>query len=625
MKVFLFALGRTELERQIRQAIDDPAVSQYYSIPHCLLPVGGKPCITWLWNELVRNNLADSTYLVTDARSVGHLQRWADHAGVNRSNILIVGRAEDERQRDSCLEAMQLIAGTKLDSANGDDALFLDADLIFDYEVWKKASWSSIFANTPSPNSVAIAQTSEGELSTMLLQSSHVPMVMRLSGAATTKFTDLLLDPPVNSASSADMNQYILFVSRLSKVHPVTFLPAHIDGQIFWEWSKTDLYSYRSYWASYSPTEAPELAALKATIDQKHRSPVVKRAYARIGLVGNPSDGYFGKTISVQISDFWAEAMLIPNADPSDEAITLFNHSMSETFTYPSLSALEHIISKEGFYGASRLIKACLKVFVQHCKANNFSLVRRGFRIVYESCIPRQVGLAGSSAFITAIFKAIMTYNELTPTEIPKPIQANLILQAEKDELSIQAGLQDRVIQVYGGAVYMDFDRKLMDSRGYGEYTPIDIDLLPKDLFIAYIAHVKDSGKMHVPVRQRWENGDVEVIEAMHKFASFAESSKSALERRDYRLLASLMNQNFDLRRRLFTDVALGKPSISMIETARSFGFAAKFTGSGGCIVGLWAGERDGEDAQRCTWTQFGKMRTELQRQGSVVCLVHPK
>jgi glucuronokinase len=35
-----------------------------------------------------------------------------------------------------------------------------------------------------------------------------------------------------------------------------------------------------------------------------------KRAFARAGLVGNPSDGYHGKTISLVVRNFWAEVTL---------------------------------------------------------------------------------------------------------------------------------------------------------------------------------------------------------------------------------------------------------------------------------------------------------------------------
>ena len=35
-----------------------------------------------------------------------------------------------------------------------------------------------------------------------------------------------------------------------------------------------------------------------------------KRAFARAGLVGNPSDGYFGRTISLILRNHWAEVTL---------------------------------------------------------------------------------------------------------------------------------------------------------------------------------------------------------------------------------------------------------------------------------------------------------------------------
>eukprot|EP00959_Pyramimonas_sp_CCMP1952_P359752 7532682-Pyramimonas_sp.AAC.2 len=33
------------------------------------------------------------------------------------------------------------------------------------------------------------------------------------------------------------------------------------------------------------------------------------RAYARIGFLGNPSDGFYGKTIAVSIENFYAEVI----------------------------------------------------------------------------------------------------------------------------------------------------------------------------------------------------------------------------------------------------------------------------------------------------------------------------
>jgi glucuronokinase len=48
------------------------------------------------------------------------------------------------------------------------------------------------------------------------------------------------------------------------------------------------------------------------------------------------------------------------------------------------------------------------------------------------------------------------------------------------DELHIPAGLQDRVIQVYEGLVFMDFAQEIMRKQGYGRYEPLEPKLLPK-------------------------------------------------------------------------------------------------------------------------------------------------
>ena len=76
------------------------------------------------------------------------------------------------------------------------------------------------------------------------------------------------------------------------------------------------------------------------------------------------------------------------------------------------------------------------------------------------------------------------------------------------------SGLQDRVVQVYEGLVSMDFSESLMKSQGHGTYRRLESRNLPF-LFLAYLADPSDSGKMHSTVRQRFDQGDQEVIDAM--------------------------------------------------------------------------------------------------------------
>ena len=72
-----------------------------------------------------------------------------------------------------------------------------------------------------------------------------------------------------------------------------------------------------------------------------------------------------------------------------------------------------------------------------------------------------------------------MQFYGLTDQEIPKQIQPNLVLSVETEELEIDAGLQNRVIQVYGGITFMTFSKDLMTSQGQGNYQYLDSSLIP--------------------------------------------------------------------------------------------------------------------------------------------------
>ncbi len=303
------------------------------------------------------------------------------------------------------------------------------------------------------------------------------------------------------------------------------------------------------------------------------------RAYARAALLGNPSDGYFGKTIALPVRNFQAEVALYEW--PELEIVL----ARQDRCSFNSLAELCEDVKLHGYYGGLRLVKATLKKFYEYCATHGVHLPDDRFSIRYDSNIPRQVGLAGSSAIITATLRALFQFYGF---EIPRELQPNLILSVETDEVGIPGGLQDRVCQVYETLVYMDFSRDLMEARGHGCYEPMDPALLPP-LYIAYDTRLSEiSGIFHNNIRQRWERGDVEVVEAMRDFARFAEKGRAALLDRDYRRLGELMNQNFDRRRRLYK---LAPRHIEMVEMARRLGASAQFAGSGGSVIGIYRDE----------------------------------
>jgi glucuronokinase len=303
--------------------------------------------------------------------------------------------------------------------------------------------------------------------------------------------------------------------------------------------------------------------------------------FGRIALLGNPSDGFHGKTIACAVRNFVAtveiwespEVRVVPRPD-------------LDATVFQSLGELRATAEVQGYYGGLRLVLATCKKFADVCAERGVMLPARRFTIRYRTSIPRQVGLGGSSAIISAAFHALMEFFEVPQSALPLPERPNAILEIETEELGIQAGLQDRVAAVYGGLVYMDFSQELMDRQGHGDYVPLDTALLPP-LFVAWGDPAGESGKAHSPIRALWEKGDPAVREAMRKFARLAEEGRAALLERDVARLPHLMLANFELRRRLYGDAAIGRQTLRLIEIARRLGVPAKLPGSGGAVVGI--------------------------------------
>jgi len=302
-------------------------------------------------------------------------------------------------------------------------------------------------------------------------------------------------------------------------------------------------------------------------------------AYPRAGLIGNPSDGYFGKTIALAFRNFSAHIELWES--PELELLP----SRRDHSVFSGLDALHADVKLHGYYGGFRLLKAAAKAFYEYCTERGIVLDGKNFTMRYRSDIPNRVGLAGSSALITACVRGLMSFYGVS---ISRHSLANLVLYVENNELGIPAGLQDRVAQSYQGLVFMDFERKLMESRGYGTYQVLDAAKLPP-LFIAYREDLSEGTEVyHNDLRARWMRGDADVLSAVEFWANLTVQFREAMEAGDRAAMHRAINANFD-KRSEFYDV--GEGNREMIATARSTGASAKFAGSGGAIVGIYDDE----------------------------------
>ena len=266
---------------------------------------------------------------------------------------------------------------------------------------------------------------------------------------------------------------------------------------------------------------------------------VVVSVPARVGLLGNPGDGYGGRTIAFTVAELAAEVTAAPAEDWD-----------------------------VGVGDGSILLQAAVRQMNLPVAA----------RLAFTTTIPRQMGLAGSSAIIIAAMRAIAVVNDhsMDPVELAKAA-----LEAETRFLQVTAGPQDRVIQAYGGMLDMDF----AEPWDAASYRRLDPGLLPEGIFVAWKGGVgESSGTLHSDVRRRWDANDGEVRAHINRFRHHAERGLAAMQSDDAGELADVFDASFASRSALWS---LSQHDRDMVALAKRHGAGAKFCGSGGAIVGV--------------------------------------
>ena len=287
--------------------------------------------------------------------------------------------------------------------------------------------------------------------------------------------------------------------------------------------------------------------------------PLVVTAPGRAGILGNPTDGYGGSVMSCSLEQR-ARVALSPSEDLEivigDEAIRLRGlHDFQ--------------LRKDRFDVARAVLRF-------------FRLYDLPLRIEVSTTIPIQAGLAGSTAILTATVVALRQWLKQTLWE--KHHLAEIVRAIELNYLEIQCGYQDQYMSVFGGLNYMDFRGKehYRHLRGetYGTVEDLDPFVPRLPLLIAHTGRRRVSGQVLKPVRERWEEGDREVVGGYRRIAELAHRGKRALLEGDWGLLARLMNENHRIQQRLG---ASGEENDRFIEVALSEGaLAAKLAGAGG-------------------------------------------
>jgi glucuronokinase len=258
------------------------------------------------------------------------------------------------------------------------------------------------------------------------------------------------------------------------------------------------------------------------------------RAHARAALAGNPSDGYGGAVLAVCVPELAAHA----EAMPAERALS-----------DPPNALVDAAVARFG---------------------------RGPCAVRWTTTVPREVGLGGSSAIVTATVRALCALHghALEPGEL-----AELVLAVEVEDLGIAAGPQDRYAQAHEGLVLMDF------AGARPRVERLDSSLLPP-LYLAWRSDAAEaSHAVHGGLRDR--AAEPRLRAGMARLADHARAARYALHARDHAAFARALDASFDERAAL---MELDPRHVAMVEAARGAGASANYAGSGGAIVGTLQG-----------------------------------
>ncbi|CAD5123705.1 DgyrCDS12026 [Dimorphilus gyrociliatus] len=539
--VILVAGHGTLLEEEIQ-------ASQKYSslagVPKALLPTHkGKTILDAWWSAVRSRQLFSDVLLVTNAAKYKHYERWATASEFPIHNIINDGTTTESSRLGACLDLQLALAVNK---KQFDSILVVAGEMLFEES---KLDMVTVIQQSQKFDNLAVYyELGENE-------SPETRGIVEIEPASGR--IKALYEKPIASVTNSKLASVVFYCLNFRTIQTLSeFNILHKESPRslghFMSWlieRDTPIYGLKLPTAfkligSNVTLEQYELAIeYFSDLASKEVRSITKRVFARVGLMGNPSDGFNGKTIALSIKNFWADVTITES-----DKLVLCPHPLNDPTEFGSLWDLHAISRREGYLGGLRLVQATCKKFYQYCSDKGIAIGKRNFTLKYDTNIPRQVGLAGSSAIVTATLQCLLSFYELNSNDMPLHTQPQFVLDVETEELFIQAGLQDRVVQTYEGLVYMDFSKELFQQQNYGHYERLDNVELPQ-FFLAYLRDPSDSGRIHSDVGARWRRGDEQVVKAMKKFSLLTDQAREAIEAKDWETLKLLMSENFNLRR----------------------------------------------------------------------------
>jgi galactokinase/mevalonate kinase-like predicted kinase len=300
---------------------------------------------------------------------------------------------------------------------------------------------------------------------------------------------------------------------------------------------------------------------------------VISSAPGRAGVIGNPTDMYGGSVLSCSVG-MRSRVTITSLEETSGDGPDLWLETAGETC---HIAGRDDLKPQRNRFDVARAVLDYLRLPPIAC------------RIQYESEIPLRSGMAGSTALTVALLQALLAWLGERPNLYRLAEQARYV---ELNYLKVICGYQDAYMCTFGGLNFMDFRGKQFYRQAEAElFATIEplagfVSELPFVLGYTGVQHA--SSAVHRPLRERWVEGEPEVVRSYERITEIARIGKKALILGDWPLLGRMMNENHAIQRDLGGSGESNERLIAAALRAGALGAKLAGAGDGGTIIALW-------------------------------------
>ena len=293
---------------------------------------------------------------------------------------------------------------------------------------------------------------------------------------------------------------------------------------------------------------------------------VVCSAPGRAGIIGNPTDMYGGAVLSCSVGL------------RAHVRITTAHELVLETAGQQCrITGRQDLRPQGDLFDVARAVLDYLRLPPLSC------------RVEYESEIPLHSGMAGSTALLVALLRGLLAWQGQDAQLHHLAERARYV---ELNFLKVVCGYQDAYMCTFGGLSFMDFRGKQFYRRAeaelYATIEPLAAHVFQLPFVLAFTGVRHASSAVHRPIRERWLEGEPEVVEGYKRITELARSGKKALIMEDWPSLGRLMNDNHAIQRALGGSGESNERLISAALDAGALGAKLAGAGDGGTIIALW-------------------------------------